>query len=120
MAKQGLCGIPRLIRAYTCSLQGLCFAWRNEEAFRLEVLGALVLIPLAFWWGDTGVERCLLIGSVFLVLIVELLNSAVETVVDRVGTEHNELSGMAKDIGSAAVFLTLIFVPVVWGLIFMG
>jgi diacylglycerol kinase (ATP) len=95
-------------------------AWRSEEAFRLEVLGALVLIPLSIWVTDSGVERAVLIGSVFLVLMVELLNSAVEAVVDRVGTEHNELSGKAKDLGSAAVFLSLIFVPMAWVLVLLG
>ncbi|GAB6058822.1 diacylglycerol kinase [Desulfonatronum parangueonense] len=101
-------------------MQGLGFAWKNQEAFRLEVLAALVLIPLAFWWGGNAVERILLIGSVVLVMIVELLNSAVETVVDRIGMEDNVLSGMAKDISSAAVLLALILVPVVWGLILLG
>lgn len=120
MGKSGLRGIPRLIQALVCSVQGLHSAWRNEEAFRLEVGATLLLVPLALWWGDNGMERALLLGSVVFVLIVELLNSAVETVVDRVGLEHNELSGRAKDIGSAAVLLSLLFVPVVWALVLLN
>jgi diacylglycerol kinase (ATP) len=120
MAKSGLRGIPRLIQACACSVQGLRSAWRNEEAFRLEVLAALVLIPAALWLGEGGVEQVLLVGSVVLVLIVELLNSAVEAVVDRIGMEHNELSGRAKDIGSAAVLLSLFLVPVVWALVLLS
>ena len=120
MGKSGLRGIPRLTQAFVCSLLGLRSAWRNEEAFRLEVLAALVLVPVALWLGEDGVERALLLGSVVLVLIVELLNSAVEAVVDRIGMEHNELSGRAKDIGSAAVLLALLLVPVVWALVLLG
>ncbi|SDB07461.1 diacylglycerol kinase (ATP) [Desulfonatronum thiosulfatophilum] len=120
MEKRGLRGIPRLVRAAVCSVQGLRFAWKNQEAFRLEVLAALILIPLAFWWSEHAVERILLIGSVVLVMVVELLNSAVETVVDRIGLEHHALSGMAKDISSAAVLLTLLLVPFVWGMILLG
>ena len=120
MGKSGLRGIPRLTQALTCSLSGLRSAWRKEEAFRLEVLAAVVLVPLALWWGGSGVERALLLGSVLLVLIVELLNSAVEAVVDRVGLEHNELSGLAKDLSSAAVLLSLLLVPVVWALVLLG
>ncbi|WP_031385821.1 diacylglycerol kinase [Desulfonatronum thiodismutans] len=120
MAKSGLRGIPRLTQAFVCSVQGLQSAWRNEEAFRLEVLAALLLIPAALWLGEGGVERVLLVGSVVLVLIVELLNSAVEAVVDRIGMEHNELSGRAKDIGSAAVLISLLLVPVVWALVLLS
>ncbi|WP_045222702.1 diacylglycerol kinase [Desulfonatronum thioautotrophicum] len=120
MGKSGLRGIPRLTQAFACSIQGLRSAWRNEEAFRLEVVAALLLTPLALWLGATGVEKTLLLGSLVLVLIVELLNSAVEAVVDRVGLEHNELSGRAKDIGSAAVLLSLLLVPVVWFLVLLG
>lgn len=120
MGKSGLHGIPRLIQAFVCSVQGLRSAWRNEEAFRLEALAALVLIPAALWLGENGMERVLLVGCVGLVLIVELLNSAVEAVVDRIGREHHELSGRAKDIGSAAVLLALLLVPAVWALILLG
>ncbi|PTN37308.1 diacylglycerol kinase [Desulfonatronum sp. SC1] len=120
MGKSGLRGIPRLIQAFVCSAKGLSGAWRDEEAFRLEVLAALVLIPAALWLGEGGVEQALLLGSVVLVMIVELLNSAVEAVVDRVGPEHHELSGKAKDIGSAAVLLSLFLVPVIWALVLLG
>lgn len=120
MTKSGLRGIPRLIQAFVCSVQGLRSAWRDEEAFRLEVLAALVLVPVALWLGESSVERILLAGSVAFVLIVELLNSAVEAVVDRIGPEHHELSGKAKDIGSAAVLISLLLVPVVWALILLG
>lgn len=117
MSKSGLRGLPRLRQALVSSGQGLRAAWRNEEAFRLEVLGAALLIPLALWWGNSGVEKVLLIAAVLFVLIVELLNSAVEAVVDRIGLEHHPLSGLAKDLGSAAVFLALLLVPLVWGLV---
>jgi diacylglycerol kinase (ATP) len=120
MGKSGLRGIPRLIQAFVCSIQGLRSAWCDEEAFRLEALAALVLIPAALWLGQDGVSRALLVGSVVLVMIVELLNSAVEAVVDRVGLEHHELSGKAKDIGSAAVLLSLFLVPVIWTLVLLG
>lgn len=119
MAKTGLRGFPRLIQAFACSLQGLLRAWRDEEAFRLEVLAALALIPVALWLGQSGVERVLLAGSVALVLIIELLNSAVEAVVDRIGPEHHDLSGKAKDIASAAVLLSLLLVPLVWALVLL-
>lgn len=79
-----------------------------------------MLIPVAVWLGDNGVERALMIGSLLVVLIVELINSAIETVVDRIGTELHDLSGRAKDLGSAAVFISLIAVPVVWGLVLLG
>ena len=87
---------------------------------RQELLAGIVLVPAAMLLGGDGIERALLLSSLVLVLIVELLNTAVETVVDRVGTESNELSGRAKDIGSAAVFVALINVPVVWGLVLLG
>ena len=92
-------------------------AARYHASFRLELILALVLTPLALWLGDDGPQRALLIGALLLVLIVELLNSAVETAVDRIGSEHHELSGKAKDLGSAAVLLSLINVALVWGLV---
>ncbi len=113
-------GLRRLVSATKNSITGLGAAWRNEEAFRLEVLLAAILIPSAFWLGETGVERALLIGSVLVVMITELLNTAVEVAIDRIGPEHHELSGRAKDIGSAAVFLSLVLGGVVWGLIAWG
>ena len=110
----------RIVRATRHSLAGLRSAIRGEAAFRQELILALVLIPVAVWLGDNGIERALMIGSLLAVLIVELVNSAIETVVDRVGTEFHDLSGRAKDLGSAAVFISLIAVPVVWGLVLLG
>ena len=112
----GLRGIQRLIAATRNSFAGLASAWRSEEAFRLEVILAVFLIPAALWVGSTAMERFLLIGTVILVLIVELLNTAVECTVDRIGTDHHHLSGKAKDLASAAVFLSLLLAAGVWGL----
>ena len=117
MGKPGNTGLRRIINATFFSLAGLRAAWRNEAAFRQESLLCAVLIPTAFWLGETAVERSLLIGVCLLVLVVELLNSGIEAVVDRVGAEHHELSGQAKDLGSAAVFVSLALVLVVWGLV---
>lgn len=105
----------RLFRATTYSLAGLTAAWKNEAAFRHEAILSLLLIPLAFWLGETPAEKILLVLPIFLVLLTELLNSAIEAIVDRISTEHHKLSGRAKDIGSAAVFVALIFTVVVWG-----
>lgn len=115
MGKPGNTGLRRIFLATRYSAQGFVHAWRHEAAFRQELALCAVLMPLAFWLGRTPVEELLLVGSCFLVLIVELLNSAIEAVVDRVGSEHHELSGRAKDLGSAAVFLSLLFVAIVWG-----
>ena len=110
-------GLRRIIRATLNSVAGLRAAWRNEAAFRQECVLAVILTPAAFWVGDSAVELVLLIGSVMFVLIVELLNSAIEATVDRVGTERHELSGRAKDLASAAVLLSLLLAAVTWGLI---
>ena len=110
-------GVARLKRAITCSSAGFSAAFRNEEAFRQELLLGLVLVPLACWLGHSGVERALLVGSLLLVLIVELLNTAVEVVVNRISTDRHELSGLAKDLGSAAVSMSLITVGAVWFLV---
>jgi diacylglycerol kinase (ATP) len=107
----------RVARAFGYSLQGLRAAYKEESAFRQELILALVLAPLGLWLGRNGVERVLLIGSLLLVLIVELLNSAIEAIVDRIGAEQHALSGRAKDIGSAAVLLALLLVVVVWTLV---
>ena len=104
----------RIVNTLGYSLQGLKGTYRREEAFRVEVLLALLLIPLGIYLGETGVEKVLLVGSVLFVLIVEVVNSAIENVVDRFGSEHDELSGLAKDQGSAAVFLSLLLVLFVW------
>ncbi|NLX19092.1 MAG: diacylglycerol kinase [Desulfobulbus sp.] len=110
-------GIVRLRRALHCSYVGLTTAYRNEEAFRQELLVCLILIPVACWLGHTNTERALLVGSLLILLIIEILNSAVEAVVDRIGPERHELSGLAKDLGSAAVFLAIVLIVVVWSLI---
>lgn len=110
-------GLRRLVDATRYSLEGLAAAFRHEEAFRLEVLAAAALVPTGLWLGGDGVERALLVGSVLLVLIVELLNSGVEAVVDRVSLEHHDLAKRAKDYGSAAVMLSLIAAGAVWLLV---
>ena len=99
------------------SLKGLCAAWRHESSFRLEVYLLLVIAPLGWWLGETGVERALLIGSWVVVLGVELLNSSIEAVIERYGPEFHELAGRAKDMGSAAVFVFMLNVLLVWGLV---
>ena len=104
----------RVWRAFGWSMAGLRAAWRNEAAFRQEAVLCVALVPLALWLGGSGVERALLLGSLALVLVAELLNSAVEAVVDRIGPEQHELSGRAKDLGSAAVFISLANVITVW------
>ena len=109
----------RLLRALEYSFTGLRDAVVGETAFRQEALLALILIPVAVWLGEDNVERALMIGALFLVLIVELLNTAVEATVDRIGTEYSELSRKAKDLGSAAVFLSLALVVVVWALMLL-
>ena len=115
--KKGAVGLRRLIHATRYSLAGLAAALRHEAAFRQELVLAAILIPLGLWLGVNGVERALLAGSVLLVLVVELLNSAVETAVDRVSLDDHSLAKRAKDIGSAAVMLSLAGVAVVWFLV---
>ncbi len=110
-------GIPRLINATRCSIIGLKAVWKSEEAFKIECILAFFMIPAGIWFGETAVQQSLLVGTCLLVLITELLNTGIETVVDRIGLEEHELSGKAKDAGSAAVMFSLITVVVVWGLI---
>jgi diacylglycerol kinase (ATP) len=105
----------RILKAARWSMQGLGAAWMHESSFRLEVYLFVVLAPLGWWLGETPVERVLLIGSMLLVLSVELLNSAVEAVIERYGPEFHELAGRAKDMGSAAVFVVMMNVLLVWG-----
>lgn len=119
MASQGATGLKRILLATGYSLAGLRAAIAHEAAFRQELLLVVLLIPLAVWLGDGGIEWALMIGSLFLVLIVELLNSGIEAAIDRVGEEHHPLSGRAKDLGSAAVMLSLLNVGVVWGVILL-
>lgn len=111
---KGRTGIDRLVRAFGYSMAGFATAFRNESAFRQEVALSVVLLPAAFWLGRTWVEIALLAGSVLLVMIVELLNSAVEAVVDRVSYELHDLSKRAKDFGSAAVLLALVICGGIW------
>ena len=110
-------GFERLLRATGYSLAGLRSCLRSEAAFRQELALTVVAVPLALWLGDNGIERALLIGSLLIVLIVELLNTAVEVVVDRVSVESHVLSGRAKDLASAAVMLSLLNALVVWLLV---
>jgi diacylglycerol kinase (ATP) len=119
MAYQNAKGFRRLINACFFSIAGFKATWQHEEAFRQEVALLIICTPLALWLGGDNIEKVLLIGSVVLVLLVELLNSAVEAVVDRVGFEHHELSARAKDIGSAAVMLSLIWAATTWALILL-
>lgn len=119
MGKPGNTGITRIINAAGYSWAGLSAALKHEAAFRQELVLSIILIPAGAWLGHSGVERALLIGSVLLVLIVELVNSAIEAVVDRFGEEQHELSGRAKDMGSAAVFVALVNVIVVWLLVLL-
>jgi len=110
-------GLTRMFRAFGASMQGFAGAFREEAAFRQGLALAVVVIPLGLWLGRNGIERVLLIAPMFLVLIVELLNSAIEATVDRIGLERHTLSGLAKDIGSAAVLTSLLLLAVIWILI---
>lgn len=111
---KGKQGLVRLFNALGYSRDGLCAAWKNEAAFREETLLAIVAIPLAIFLGETGVDRALMIGSILLILIVEILNSGLEAVVDKASPEKHELAKRAKDMGSAAVLLSLVNAAVVW------
>ncbi len=117
MAYQNEKGLKRVIKAFGYSMQGFKACYQLEEAFRQEVILLIPLVPLGLWLGETPIERAMLVGSLMLVPIVELLNSAIEANVDRVGLERHELSGRAKDIASAAVFASIAFVLVIWVLI---
>ena len=114
---KGKTGIVRIWHAFFNSVNGLEDAWRHESAFRQEILLAIFLVPLACVAPVTNVERALLIGSVMLVMIVELLNTGVEVAIDRISFDHHKLSKRAKDIGSAAVFVALLLLAMVWALI---
>ena len=116
----GNTGIRRLIRATGFSLKGLAAVARHETAFQQELALTVVLVPLALWLGDNGLERALLIAVWLLVLMFELVNSAIEAVVDRIGPEQHTLSGRAKDIGSAVVLVALINAALVWSLVLLG
>lgn len=107
-------GLARVAAATRYSVAGLRACFLSEEAFRIEASLGLVLVPIALWLGETPVERVLLVFSVVLVLLIELLNTAIESVINRVGLEYNELSKQAKDVASAAVFVSLLFFVFVW------
>ncbi len=113
-------GLTRLLRAFGSSVKGLAGAFRDEAAFRQELAFTAVVIPLGLWLGHTGIERALLVAPALLILIVELLNSAIEATVDRIGLERHALAGLAKDIGSAAVLMSFVLLAVVWLLVLLG
>lgn len=114
MAGQNAKGFKRLLNASRFSLAGFKAVWQHEEAFRQEVLLLSISTPFALWLGENKLEKLALIGSIVLVMLIELLNSAIEAIVDRIGLEHHELSGRAKDIGSATVSLSLVWATIVW------
>lgn len=120
MSDTGVTGIRHFVKAFGYSLAGLRAALRHEAAFRQELAMCAALVPIGLWFGNGPVERALLIGSLLLVLVVELINSAIEAVVDRVSEAHHPLSGRAKDIGSAAVFVALLNASVIWFLILVA
>ena len=117
MASNQNTGFKRIYNAFYYSMAGLTSAWKNEAAFRQEALIAIILIPIAFWLGQSTSQIGLLILSIFIVLIVELLNSAVEAAIDRISDERHALSKQAKDIASAAVFISLILFIIIWVLV---
>ncbi|WP_374963248.1 diacylglycerol kinase [Spongiibacter tropicus] len=117
MNKPGRTGLWRILDATRYSQKGLRAAWQHEEAFRQECMLAALMLPLAFWLGNTALERSVLIIPVLLVVIVELINSAIEAAIDRIGPDRHPLSGQAKDIGSAAVFISLLLCATVWGML---
>lgn len=117
MPKPGHTGFMRIVKAFHFSVLGFRSAWRHESAFRQECLLAIILVPCAFLLAETYTQAALLIAATGLVLVAELLNSAVEAVVDRIGEEHHHLAGRAKDMGSAAVVVSLLIVLVTWSLV---
>jgi diacylglycerol kinase (ATP) len=117
MGKTGVTGLRRVWNALFFSLAGLRAAWRHEAAFRQEAVLTLILLPCAFWLGRDAVDYILLAGSLLIVVITELLNSAIEAVVDRIGEDPHALSGQAKDMGSAAVMISLCLTALVWSAI---
>ncbi len=110
-------GFKRIYNAFFYSMAGLVSAWRNEAAFRQEVILSIILFPTAFWLGENALQIGILIIPIFIVLITELLNSSVEAAIDRISDERHELSKLAKDIGSAAVFVSLVTLTLIWGLV---
>jgi diacylglycerol kinase (ATP) len=116
---KGKTGFKRLLNAFHYSCSGIKEAYRNEDAFRQEVLLAAILLPLAFWLDSAAIGRALMVGSVLLLLIVELLNSAIEAAVDRISLDDHRLAKRAKDIGSAAVLITIVNLVLVWLLVLL-
>jgi len=114
---KGKTGLRRLFNAFGYSMAGLKAAYVNEDAFRQEVRLAVLLIPLGMYLGNTGIERAVMVASVILVIIVELLNSSIEATVDRISLENHSLAKRAKDIGSAAVLISLVNMAIVWALV---
>lgn len=112
-------GLIRVVNAFGNTWKGYVGAFREEAAFRQELALCVVLFPLGLWLGDNGIERALLVGPIFIILIVELLNSGIEATVDRIGLERHQLSGLAKDLGSAAVFTSFALLAVVWALVLL-
>jgi len=117
---KGKTGLRRLLNAFGYSMAGLKAAYKNEDAFRQEVLMAIIFIPLALYLGESGVAKAMMVASVILVVIVELLNSSIEATVDRISLENHMLAKRAKDIGSAAVLISLVNMAAVWGLVLLG
>ena len=117
---KGQTGLRRILSATRNSLEGFAAAVRHEDAFRQELIMAALFVPAGLWLGRNGLERAILVAAVLFVLVVELLNSAVEATVDRISFDNHRLAKRAKDIGSAAVFLSLVNVAVVWGLVLLG
>jgi diacylglycerol kinase (ATP) len=107
-------GMRRLLNAFRYTFAGFRAAWLNEEAFREEIIIAIFVVPLGLWLGTSGTQRAILVGIYFLIPLTELINSAIEAIVDRMGPERHELSGRAKDLGSAAVFLSICIALIVW------
>jgi diacylglycerol kinase (ATP) len=119
VANQTVGGLQRLINAFHYSVAGFRACFHHEQAFRQEIYALVLLVPLGLWLGETAIERALLVASLLLVPLTELLNSAIEAAIDRFGQERHELSGRAKDIGSAAVFLSIVIATVVWALLLL-
>ena len=114
---KGKTGVKRLVNAFGYSIAGTLAAFKHEDAFRQEVILTAILTPIAIYYGETAIDQALMISSLFLIIIVELLNSSIEATVDRISVKHHKLAKRAKDIGSAAVFFSLINAAVIWFLI---
>ena len=114
---KGKTGLRRLMNAFGYSIAGTLAAFKHEDAFRQEVVLAVVLTPVALYFGDTAIDQALMISSLFFIIVIELLNSSIEATVDRISVKHHKLAKRAKDIGSAAVFFSLINAAVIWFLL---